>query len=159
MSCTNRSRRSVLPKLCLGSLFALVALVPSLALARTGYHQASSLTFCYPNAQTCTRYVGTEKWNSIAAMNMPWMIESTCSGNPTFCTMTTPQDWTFDIDSSPYTVGPYSVSDPAAGISMSYTPGPNLPGGCAQTSDAETYYCIAGTGGPGWSAVYTVQYF
>jgi hypothetical protein len=156
MTSMNHNRRPILTKL--GMLF-LIALVPSVASARQADHWASSAKICYPNAQTCQTLRGTDMWNELTAMNMPYALTTSCSGNPSYCTRSMLQTWTMWIDTGVGYGGPYTSVNPVVGHAMSYSPPPNLPGGCGETNDYETYTCTAGTGGPGWSWVITATYW
>jgi len=159
MNGRNRTRCSVFPKLGMLFLFVMSALVPSMASARDVQHWASSATICYPDYQHCQTLRGQAMWNEIAAINFTYMLETSCSGNPSYCGMPTRQQWTFWFDANPGMSGPYSVGNPATGIPMSYSPPPGLPGLCKQIDNYEDYTCVAGTGGPWGEWVLTVSYW
>lgn len=96
MNGRNRSRCSVLPKLGVGFLFVLSALVPSMAFAA---HDTVDNTpywgqVCYPDANHCTTYTGQALSDLVVGNGFPIDLQESCTGGSgAYCTRADAQSW------------------------------------------------------------------
>lgn len=137
-------------------LFAMTLLIPSIASARTAQYYAYSLEICTNNSQGLSCQTTTGDAMRARLGYLPYALMTTCNRTP--CDMSTPQTWTYGYvlpDGTPTTSSQY-ISDPDGGTWVNYSS--TLPITCWQTADWEFYSCRMGTGGPGWSIMYTVNY-
>jgi hypothetical protein len=164
MNSRNRSRRSVLPKLGMGFLFVLSALVPSVASA--GHSRPTDNfpwtgTLCTPDANHCTTLTGDALNQEVVKAGFPQDLQVSCTdgGSGFWCTRQNVQWWRI-IWAYPH-VAPsdFYVVQPAQGVPGGF---PNYTGtltmDCVETSDYEDYTCSASTGGQWGSWVLKVKY-
>lgn len=149
MNC-KRGRLSLLPRIGIGVIFTLLALMPSMASANTASYQAYKAQVCrYSVSQPTTCEWYTQRDGTLApvlqTMGLPYQMNLWCPGQDTCGTHSTPQTWMFSF--SDYTSQTVSgITSPGTGAGGFHSVAGMGAFSCVEYSEFEEYRCSAGTG-------------